>query len=302
MCTIEEALKLNALSVNVDEPYCISGHSGVDSNSGDGSDTSTSIEDALLDAELLLGHVLGCDRTYLKTWPEKSLSDEQFQAYTQLIKRRYEGQPVAHLLGYRDFWTLELFVSPSTLIPRPDTEILIEYALEQALPDDAKVLDLGTGTGAIALSLASERPNWSVTASDVFPSVVELAKKNALHNKLERVSVICSAWFDAFEGNKFNLIVSNPPYIDSLDPHLSKGDLRFEPTSALVAGDHGMADIRYIVQASLGYLLSGGWLMVEHGYQQGVGVRESFRENGFECVKTVLDYGSNERVTMGQKR
>lgn len=260
-----------------------------------------SIEEALFDAELLLGHVLGCDRTYLKTWPEKTLTSDQFSEYERLIKLRLSGQPVAHLLGYRDFWTLELYVSPSTLIPRPDTEILIEHALAQTLPDEAFVLDLGTGTGAIALALASERPNWRVTASDVFPEVVELAKKNALHNKLEHVSVVCSAWFDAFDGKKFNLIVSNPPYIDPLDPHLVKGDLRFEPITALVAEDHGMADIRYIVAAAKEYLLAGGWLMLEHGYDQGEKVRSCFKGNGFVNVKTVLDFGNNERVTMGQK-
>jgi len=291
MFTIEEALKVHALDGRNTDGHCVDGKD----------DSNTNIEEALFDAELLLGHVLGKDRTYLKTWPEKSLNDEQFQAYIKLIKLRQEGRPVAHLLGCRDFWTLELFVSPSTLIPRPDTEILIEYALAQALPDDAEVLDLGTGTGAIALALASERPEWLITASDVFPEVVELAKKNAAHNKLERVSILCSAWFDEFEGRMFNLIVSNPPYIDSLDPHLKKGDLRFEPVSALVADDHGMADIRHIVQASLSHLLSDGWLMIEHGYQQGGLVRESFRANGFQRVQTVLDFGNNERVTMGQR-
>ena len=162
-------------------------------------------------------------------------------------------------------------------------------------------MDLGTGTGAIALALASERLGWSVTASDVFPEVVALANKNAVHNKLGNVTVVCSAWFEAFENRKFNLIVSNPPYIDSLDPHLSEGDLRFEPASALVAEDHGMADIVHIVQASLHYLLQDGWLMLEHGYQQGEQVRDVFIANGFEQVKTVLDFGNNERVTMGQR-
>jgi len=285
MCTIEEALKLHVLH----------GEAGTD-----GKNNFTN-EEALFDAELLLCHVLGRDRAYLKTWPEKSLNDQQYHAYIELIKLRQEGQPVAHLLGYRYFWTLELFVSPSTLIPRPDTEILIEYALAQALPDNATVLDLGTGTGAIALSLASERPEWLVTASDVFPEVVALAKKNAAHNKLDRVSVVCSAWFDALEDCMFDLIVSNPPYIDSLDPHLSQGDLRFEPISALVADDHGMADIRHIVQTSLNHLLSDGWLMIEHGYQQGGLVRASFKASGFKRIETVLDFGKNERVTMGQR-
>jgi len=296
MCTIEEALKLHAQrggGVGSDN-HCIDG------KSADSKNTSNR-EEALFDAELLLGHVLGRDRTYLKTWPEKLLTDEQFQTYIELIKLRNEGRPVAHLLGYRYFWTLELYVSPSTLIPRPDTEILIEAALAQTFPSDATVLDLGTGTGAIALSLASEQPGWLVTASDVFPEVVELAKKNAEHNKLEQVSIICSSWFDAFEGRKFNLIVSNPPYIDPLDPHLSHGDLRFEPASALVADDHGMADIRHIVQASLNHLLSDGWLMIEHGYLQGELVRASFKANGFDQVKTILDFGNNERVTVGQK-
>jgi release factor glutamine methyltransferase len=288
MCTIEEALKLHVLSVDED-------------HYGGAANIAITKEDALFDAELLLSHVLACDRTYLKTWPEKLLNHDQFQAYTALIKCRQIGQPIAHLLGYRDFWTLELFVAPCTLIPRPDTEILIEYALQQEMPDDAKVLDLGTGTGAIALSLASERPKWLVIASDVFPEVVALAKKNAVHNKLERVSVVCSAWFDAFEGDMFNLIVSNPPYIDSSDPHLSKGDLRFEPVSALVADDHGMADICHIVKTSFVHLLPDGWLMIEHGYEQGGLVREIFHSNGFARVKTVLDFGSNERVTMGQK-
>jgi len=294
MCTIEEALNIHVLGGRSSASHCANG------KSTDGKNTFNR-EEALFDAELLLGHVLGRDRTYLKTWPEKPLTDKQFQAYNELVKQRSEGRPVAHLLGCRDFWTLELFVSPTTLIPRPDTEILIETALAQIFPNDAVVLDLGTGTGAIALSLASERPEWSITASDAFPEVVELAKKNALHNKLERVSVICSAWFDAFEGSKFNLIVSNPPYIDALDPHLSQGDLRFEPASALVADDHGMADIRHIVQTSPSHLLSDGWLMIEHGYQQGELVRASFKANGFKQVKTILDFGSNERVTMGQR-
>lgn len=289
MCTIEEALKIHALS----------GDSCIEINSVDVG--AVSLEEALFDAELLLGYVLDCDRTYLKTWPEKELTAEQFVAYSRLIRLRTEGQPVAHLIGFRDFWTLELFVSPTTLIPRPDTEVLIEHALEQALPSDAKVLDLGTGTGAIALSLASERPGWDVTASDAFPEVVDLAKKNGLHNKLERVSIVCSAWFDAFEGRMFNLIVSNPPYIDPLDPHLSQGDLRFEPSTALVAEDHGMADIRHIVKASPNHLLVGGWLMIEHGYQQGVLVRDCFKLHGFDKVETVQDFGGNDRITVGQR-
>ena len=279
MSSIEDALQLYAQNIDV-SPLI-------------------SKEEALFDAEILLGHVLNCDRTYLKTWPEKIISNAQLEVYQGLIEQRSEGVPVAHLLGVRDFWTLELFVSPCTLIPRPDTEILIEHALEQFLPEDAKVLDLGTGTGAIALALARERPKWSVTASDVFPEVVALARKNALHNALENVSIVCSAWFEVFEKCKFHLIVSNPPYIDSLDPHLSQGDLRFEPNSALVAGDQGMADIRHIVETALNHMLPGGWLMIEHGYQQGERVRSVFVAKGYQQVKTIRDFGGNERVTMG---
>ena len=259
-------------------------------------------ESALFDAELLLCHVLGCDRTYLKTWPEKQLSSDQQTQYSSLINLRREGRPIAYLLGRRDFWTLELFVSPATLIPRPDTEILIEHALELTLPSDASVLDLGTGTGAIALSLASERLRWQVTASDAFSEVVALAQKNAKHNRLERVDIVCSSWFEMFENRRFHLIVSNPPYIDPQDPHLSQGDLRYEPVSALVAQEHGMADIQHIVQASVKHLYVEGWLMIEHGYQQGELVRNCFEQCGFEQIKTVCDFGNNERVTMGQMK
>jgi len=282
MITIAEALKAHHL-------LCFS---------RDGSSDET--DSAFFDAELLLCHVLGSDRTYLKTWPEKTLTDHQEKQYKSLIEARQSGQPVAHLLGRRDFWTLELLVTPATLIPRPDTEILIECALELELPDKASVLDLGTGTGAIALSLASERPEWHLTASDAFAEVVELAQKNAKHNQLERVTVVRSVWFELFVGERFHLIVSNPPYIDPQDPHLKQGDLRFEPVSALVAQEKGMADINHIVKNAINHLHPEGWLMLEHGYQQGELVRSCFESASFNHVKTVNDYGNNERITMGQ--
>jgi len=282
MTSIEEALKAHYL-------FCFS-HDGAGNEA----------DSAFFDAELLLCHVLDCDRTYLKTWPEKILTDHQKKQFTSLIEARRSGQPVAHILGRRDFWTLELFVTPATLIPRPDTEILIECALKLELPNKAVVLDLGTGTGAIALSLASERPEWQVTGSDAFAEVVELAQKNAVHNQLERVKVVCSAWFELFAGERFHLIVSNPPYIDPQDPHLKQGDLRFEPISALVAQEKGMADIHHIVKNAINYLHPKGWLILEHGYQQGELVRNCFEYAGFNHVKTVSDYGNNERITMGQ--
>jgi len=257
-------------------------------------------DSARLDVELLLCHVLACERIYLRTWSDKVLSSQELDEFEVLFRRRQKGEPIAHLLGSRSFWTLELSVTPDTLIPRPDTEILVEHALSLDLPDDADVLDLGTGTGAIALSLATEKPHWHITATDVFPHVVELAAGNALKNQVQHVRFICSAWFDAIPASRFNLIVSNPPYIDSEDPHLVEGDVRFEPTSALVAGNQGLADIQHIVQEAKSYLHHSGWLILEHGYQQADAVRTLFNNAGYTHVQTLKDYAQLDRMTVGQ--
>lgn len=250
------------------------------------------------DIELLLCEVLGRPRSFLFTWPDKILSADQQTRFEQLLVRRKQGEPVAHLLGYRDFWTLRLKVSPDTLIPRPDTETLVEQALA-LLPDTpARVADLGTGTGAIALALASERPQWRLIATDLHPGAVVLARENALAHQLNNVEILQGSWCQPLSG-QFDMIVSNPPYIDPEDPHLRQGDVRFEPLSALTAEDKGMADIRTIAEQARALLQPGGWLLFEHGYEQGEAVRDLLQQLGYAQVCTRRDLGDNDRVTQG---
>lgn len=253
------------------------------------------------DADCLLCAVLGCTRTWLRTWPERTLTDEQHQGLQRLAERRAAGEPIAHLLGEREFWSLPLQVSAATLIPRPDTEVLVEQALAR-VPMDAcgvRVLDLGTGTGAIALALKSERPGVDVWAVDRIAAACELARDNATRLALT-IEVRCGRWFEPVQEKRFTLIASNPPYIDEHDPHLEQGDVRFEPRSALVAAGAGFADLQHIVAQAPEHLLPGGWLLLEHGWQQGAAVRELFLRRGFHAVATVRDYGDQERVTLGQ--
>lgn len=258
-------------------------------------------DSAALDADCLLAFVLDKSRTWLRTWPETELSSAQLAAVDALAARREQGEPVAHLLGYREFWSLPLKVSKHTLIPRPDTEVLIEQALAHlpASADGWRVLDLGTGTGAIALALKSERPELQVFAVDRVPEACELARENAQDLQLA-IEIRQGCWFEPVAGERFSLILSNPPYIDAADPHLQEGDVRFEPASALVAERCGMADLLQIIQQAPIYLLSGGWLLLEHGWQQGEAVREALLAAGFEAVSSVCDYGGNERVSLGQ--
>ena len=253
----------------------------------------------VLDCELLLCHVLDVDRTWLKTWPDREISSDHQQQFQQLLQRRIEGEPIAYLVGSQGFWTLNLKVSPDTLIPRPETELLVETALELALPRRARVLDLGTGTGAIALALASERPQWQVSGADLMPGAVELAKHNCQNHKLDNVTLLQSNWYSDIPAQPFDLIVSNPPYIEEGDRHLSEGDVRFEPASALVSGESGLQDLETLIGQSPDYLAASGWLLVEHGYQQGAAVRELFEQAGFAAVETRLDLNGLERITLG---
>lgn len=252
-----------------------------------------------LDVELLLCHVLEKPRTYLFTHPEYELNTEQSRLFERLLQRRLGGEPVAYLIGHKGFWTLDLAVSPATLIPRPETELLVEMALALSLPHQARVLDLGTGTGAIALALASERTQWQITAVDVSVDAVALAECNRRTHKLSNVVVQQSHWFEAVAGQHFDLIVSNPPYIDSEDIHLQQGDVRFEPASALVAADQGLADIRHIVGGAKAFLKKGGWLLLEHGWQQGEVVNQLLQSAGYQCVETVQDLSGHDRVAKG---
>ena len=260
-------------------------------------------DSALLDTELLLCHCLNVDRTWLKTWPDHQLQDTELAEFDRLFTRRLRGEPVAFIVGTQGFWTLDLCVSPHTLIPRPETELIVEQALQLPLPAASQVLDLGTGTGAIALALATERPDWQITGVDVQSQAVELAEHNRQLYQLNNVSILHSDWFSALASAQpaqtFDLIVSNPPYIEAEDSHLLAGDVRFEPSSALVAGVDGLDDLRLIIGQSSGFLQQAGWLMVEHGYNQGAVVRDLFSAAGFQSVTTHADYNQLDRITLG---
>ncbi|HHQ4469725.1 TPA: peptide chain release factor N(5)-glutamine methyltransferase [Aeromonas veronii] len=256
------------------------------------------------DADVLLCHLLGCRRSYLMTWPERELDAAQQATLQGWLARRLNGEPIAHLVGEREFWSLPLKVSPATLIPRPDTEVLVEQALTKIPQGPCAVLDLGTGTGAIALALKSERPEIDVWAVDRMADAAALARENSVALGLP-IEVRDGSWFeplgepDRDNTPRFAVIVSNPPYIDGADPHLEQGDVRFEPRSALVADDAGLADIRHIVAHAPAYLLTDGWLLLEHGWDQGEAVRQLLRDGGYREVAMVRDYGDNDRVTLG---
>lgn len=256
-------------------------------------------DSAAIDCKVLLADCLQREVVYLHTWPEKCLDELQMKTFQHHISQRSLGHPVAHIIGYRDFWTLRINVSPATLIPRPETELLVELALALNLADDSKVLDLGTGTGAIALALASENPSWSITGVDKNVQAVVLAKENAILNKLEQVHFLQSDWFCAVEHQQFNLIVANPPYIEDCNHYLQQGDVRFEPKSALTSGLDGLDDIRLIVSQSKDYLFKNGWLVIEHGYEQSLSVTNIFKAHGFSQVRTELDLNGLHRITLG---
>ena len=255
---------------------------------------------ASMDVDILLGHCVQQSRTWMMTWPDVALTDEQQQKLDAAIARRAEGEPIAYIVGAQEFWSLPLKVNSSTLIPRPETELLVEIALEKTTSENAKVLDLGTGSGAISLAIKSERPLWKITAVDFSHDALAVAKGNAEALQLD-VQFIQSDWFSNLPEKGFDLIISNPPYIDQADVHLSQGDIRYEPDSALIADDQGFGDIKRISAEASHYLTQGGFLMFEHGFEQGEGVRKILHENGFSAVETVKDLAGLERVTLGRK-
>ncbi len=263
-----------------------------------------SSDSAKLDIQILLAFVLNKTTSYLFTWPEKVPSDQELSQFYQLVQRRISGEPIAYIVGEKEFWSLPFEVSPSTLIPRPDTEILIEHVLALAeaeplaLPENTRLLDLGTGTGAIALSLAHEKNTWQVDAVDFSHSAVELAKRNAKKLALLHVNIFQSNWYENIPcANKYHLIVSNPPYIDELDIHLDQGDVRFEPKSALVAKQGGFADLIEIAEVARKYLINNGYIFLEHGYEQGKQVREILLDLNYKNAQTIKDYAGNDRIT-----
>ncbi|PSJ44862.1 peptide chain release factor N(5)-glutamine methyltransferase [Zobellella endophytica] len=256
-------------------------------------------ESPALDTDVLLCHVLGKPRSFLLAWPEYQPTPAELDRLAALVARRQRGEPVAHLTGVREFWSLELEVSPDTLIPRPDTELMVEAALARLPAAPATLVDLGTGTGAIALALKSERPADTVLAVEFNPQAAALARRNSERMELD-IEVREGCWFDPLAGLHFDMILSNPPYIDAADPHLQSGDVRFEPVSALVAEQQGMADLRQLIAEAPRHLVAGGWLLLEHGWQQGAGVRNDFTAGGYRQVETLRDYGGQERITLGQ--
>lgn len=255
--------------------------------------------EAAIEAQMLLMQVLNVSRAWLLAHATDILPDATIQSFESLLMRRLAGEPVAHILGYREFFGLHLEVTADTLIPRPDTETLVEAALQKCT-GTMHVLDLGTGSGAVALAIAKHTPASHVTAVDASEAALQVAMRNARALSLGHVRFLLSDWFAAVTGERYDLIVSNPPYIEATDPHLQQGDLRFEPLTALASGADGLQDIRKIVAEAPQYLRPGGWLMLEHGYNQALAVQQLLNASGFQSVQTVSDLGGNPRVTLGQ--
>ncbi len=257
-------------------------------------------DSAKLDTEILLCSILRCERTHLYTYPEQALSNREIESFNILVSLRSEGQPVAHLTNQKEFWSLLFHVTQDTLIPRPETELLVETALKLMPEDSSKaILDLGTGSGAIAIAIASERPLLNITATDTSDKALKIAKLNAETHKIKNIEFKKANWLEE-ESNSYDIIVSNPPYISNNDPHLKQGDVQFEPLSALTSGEDGLDDLRIIIHESNNNLNKHGWLLVEHGYNQGQQVIQLFVDNNFTSTSTIKDYSNNDRVSIGQ--
>ena len=254
-----------------------------------------------VDADILLAFVLGQDRSYLLAYPEAILNNAQLVRFEDYITQRCAGVPVAYLMGTRDFWSLSLQVNEHTLIPRPETEHLVETALRLGAAEaELRVLDLGTGSGAVALALAQERPQWQITAADNNPLTLAMARQNAQHLGLNQVRFVLSDWFAGIEG-QYDLVISNPPYIAATDPHMAQGDLRFEPRAALVSGTDGLQAIRQIVRQTSDYLQPNGWLLLEHGAEQGKQCRVLLDKHGLINVFTDQDLAGLDRLSGGKR-
>ncbi|BAN34315.1 protein-(glutamine-N5) methyltransferase, release factor-specific [Sulfuricella denitrificans skB26] len=253
-----------------------------------------------LDAQILLCHALQQPRSWLAAHDRDPFLPEQAAAFSALLQRRLQGEPIAYILGEREFYSLAFKVTPAVLIPRPETELLVELALERLPADDSvRVLDLGTGSGAVAVTLALHRPLAKVIAVDQSSTALEVARENSQRLGAGNLSLIQSDWYSALNGEKFNLIVSNPPYIAAADPHLTQGDVRFEPASALASGEDGLDDIRTIIQGATAHLKSNGWLLFEHGYDQAAACRKLLAQAGFKQVTSCADLAGIERVSYG---
>lgn len=259
-------------------------------------------ESARLDAEVLLGHVLQQPRSYFHAWPEKLLPAEHRERFRQLLQQRLKGTPVAYLTGEREFWSLPLTVTADTLIPRPETETLVVQAL-QRIPSGRPQLiaDLGTGSGAIALAIARERPQCRIIATDISPAAIAVASGNARRLGLRAITFHTGNWCEPLAGMQLDMIVSNPPYIAENDPHLETGDIRFEPRAALAAGPQGMDDLRRIAHCAARHLQPAGWLLMEHGYDQGELAGQLLEDTGFMEVIDYTDDAGQNRVIAGRR-
>ena len=252
-----------------------------------------------LDADALLCHLLQRDRSYLRAWPEREVTSDLVAQFNTLVKRRQQGEPLAYLIGWREFWSLKLKVTPATLIPRPETELLVEQAL-QRIPQNAhwRIADLGTGSGAIALAIASERPNCTVVATDFSLAALAVARENGLQLGIKNIEFRHGSWHEALnEDEQFQLIASNPPYVNAADDHLHHDGLPFEPQTALTPGSDGLAAIRIIIEQMKPHLGEPAWLLLEHGHDQGDEVRALFQQHGYSEIKTRRNLGGNERLT-----
>jgi release factor glutamine methyltransferase len=254
-----------------------------------------------LEAEVLLAHVLEKPRSYLLAWPEQTLTREQQEQFQELAARRRKGEPIAYLIGRREFWSLDLLVTPAVLIPRPETELLVERAL-QRIPQSGeyRIADLGCGSGAVAAAIATERPRCRITATDLSNEGLKVAHSNFRRLRLDNIKTATGEWCAALPlETRYDLIVSNPPYVAEDDPYLFKGDLPWEPQQALRSGPDGLDDIRRIISEAPAHLAAGGWLLLEHGFEQGQAVRALLTEGGFSQINTYRDLAGHERVSEG---
>lgn len=255
----------------------------------------------LLDAEVLLRHASGISRTDIIARPDRTLPGPAAVEFAKLVERRQRGEPIAYLTGRREFWSLDLAVSPATLIPRPETELLVERALARIPPTAAStVADLGTGCGAVALAIARERPLAHLVAIDCSEAALAIARANAKHLDIANIEFRQGDWLAPLEGQRFDVVVSNPPYVRDDDPHLREGDLRFEPRAALVAGGDGLDAIRRIAGAAMTHLINAGWLLLEHGFGQATDVRAVLAQAGYRRIRTYNDLDGRERVAEGR--
>ena len=254
-----------------------------------------------VDASTLLCHVLGCSPSHLIAWPDKELSQQQAVQFSDILQQRNAGTPVAYITGVREFWSLPLKVTRDVLIPRPETETLIDFVLERFSDKTAlSVADLGTGSGAIACALAVEHPRWNITATDASIEALRIAQLNASAHKLENIHFLHGQWFEPLAALNFDLIISNPPYVALDDPHLKADDVRFEPEAALASGEQGMDAISLLSRQAGNYLKPGGWLIVEHGYDQQQLVYDCFKQAGFDEIVQLNDLAGLPRVTAGR--